>query len=197
MAIQRRQRHRLRCRREAAAVRVEAVARGRITRQSMPPKAEPTSSAYCSPRAAGSELDLASVRGLVFKRSRGWPHYQLRYLYFRVDSAGQAALCHRARDAVGGGTGVEKQLPCSSITAVHVESWGRCVVTLALGQPQPLPSPSPAPAPAPARWSDTSSRCTRGIMESPRAGIASIASKYSLARAAWPVQRGARAQRGA
>ena len=147
MAVQSRQRHRVRCRREAAAVRLQAVARGMIARRALPPKAEPTSSAYCSPRAAGSDLDLASVRGLVFKRSRGWPRYQLRYFYFSVDGAGQAALCHRTSDAVGGGTGVEKRLPCSSITAVHVESWGRCVVTLALAQPQPLPSPSPSPAP--------------------------------------------------
>ena len=80
----------------------------------------------------GSDLDLTSLRGPVFKRSRGWPRYQLRYMYMSVDGAGQAALCHRASDAVGGGTGIEKQLPVASITAVHVESWGRCALTLAI-----------------------------------------------------------------
>ena len=133
MVIQRYQRHRHRCRLERAAVRVEAVARGRIARQSIPPKAAPVSGAYCSPREAGSDLDLTSLRGPIFKRSRGWPRYQLRYMYMTVDGAGKAALCHRASDAVGGGTGVEKQLPVASITAVHIESWGRCVLTLSLG----------------------------------------------------------------
>ena len=132
MVIQRCQRHRLRCRLERAALRVEAVARGRIARQSIPPKAVPVSGAYCSPRDAGGDLDLTSLRGPIFKRSRGLPRYQLRYMYVTVDSSGQAALCHRASDAVGGGTGVEKQLPLASITAVHVESWGRRVLTRAL-----------------------------------------------------------------
>ena len=108
----------------------------------------------------GSDLDLTSLRGPVFKRSRGWPRYQLRYMYMSVDGAGQAALCHRASDAVGGGTGIEKQLPVASITAVHVESWGRCALTLAIAlAPAPalalaltlaliLASPSPSPSPS-------------------------------------------------
>ena len=192
MVIQRSQRHRHRCRLERAAVRVEAAARGRIARQSIPPKAVPVSGAYCIPREAddvtGSDLDLTSLRGPVFKRSRGWPRYQLRYMYMSVDGAGQAALCHRASDAVGGGTGIEKQLPVASITAVHVESWGRCALTLAIAlAPAPalalaltlaliLASPSPSPSPSPpVPWSGTSSLCTHRSAGSPRAGAACIA----------------------
>ena len=147
--------------------------RGRLARLHPPPKQVPVSRPYCGPREAESHRDLdlalASLRGPVFKRSRGWPRYQLRYMYMRVDGAGQAAplpsphltaltkaylthpllllaatvlgpllahptylttpgqaaLCHRASDAVGGGMGVEKEIPVATITAVHVESWAR------------------------------------------------------------------------
>ena len=92
------------------------------------PKPVPVSGAYCTPHQV--EPDLRGLKGPVFKRSRGWPRYQLRYMYMGVDAAGQAALCHRAGDARGDGTGGEKQLPVASITGVQVESWGRYVFSV-------------------------------------------------------------------